>query len=119
MRGHTRVIPRDLFNESKLLKGLGQLALKIHDNGAFGLTMHLFDEEDNGFLIYQDPGDGSLLVANLVVLDRDKEPVRFRSTYNSKEPYPLYMVVSGTEEEITVFNDDGSFTEEFTERMKQ
>ncbi len=119
MRGHIRVIPRDLFNESKLLKCLGQLSLKIHEKGAFDMTMHLFDEEDKGFLIYQDPGDGSLMVPNLVVLNRDKKPIVFKSTYNSKEPYPLFMVDPESEEEITVFNEDGSFTDEFTERMSR
>ena len=52
---YRRVLPRDLFNEAKLLKCLGQLALIIHDGQdsagqtVQGLLFMHVDEMDLGF----------------------------------------------------------------------
>lgn len=64
---YLRVIPRDLFNEGKLLTELGFLSLAILDNKdgiANLLTMELVNEEE-GFVVAQSD-DGSLFVANLL-----------------------------------------------------
>jgi len=63
---YLRVIPRDLFNESKLLKCLGQVCLHIHDNRAGRLAMVESGAADGEqFEIDQNEFDGSLYVSNL------------------------------------------------------
>lgn len=115
---YPRVIPRDLFNEAKLLKCLGQLALLVHDGVDKGrravppsLRIELEDERD-GFVIdqYQDSGD--LHCVNLAVSAGEHRFNVFTS-YNSKSPYPLMF---GDDEDMgDVFNDDGTLTDEFCE----
>lgn len=107
---YTRVIPRDLFNESKLLKCLGQLTLKIHDGKAPGLTV---EDEGDEFDVRQEPSDGTLYVANLK-FQLHGEEVDFRSRYNSKAAYPLDYHGPGSSDDPTqVFGDEGEFTPEF------
>jgi hypothetical protein len=106
---YTRVIPRDLFNEAKLLKCLGQLALLIRDGKAPEfLTV---DEPDgDGFVIEQNPGDGALYCANLTFRANGRQ-LPLYAAYNSKDPYPLLCDIDG--EETAVFYDDGTLTTEF------
>jgi hypothetical protein len=115
---YTRVIPRDLFNESKLLKCLGRLALLIHDGKDGGRLRLAHRRPDRGFLIDQDESDGGLYCRNLQLRLRGGLPIRLTSSYNAKGPYPLCFNyadrVYGS-----VFNDDGSFSPEFTELLKQ
>lgn len=90
-----RVIPRDLFNEGKLLTELGFLSLAILDNkdGIENILTIELTEEDYGFVIAQDETNGSLFVSNLRVQSvkyftvcefyiplncRDKNALRFR-----------------------------------------
>lgn len=110
---HPRVIPRDLFNEAKLLKGLGRLALMIHD----GLAGPLAAEHDGDpFVIEQDPSDGGLYVANLT-FRVGARALELKSVYNSKAPYPLVFAgLDGGEE--PVFDDGGFFTRAFTDWLR-
>jgi hypothetical protein len=103
---YTRVIPRDFFNESKLLKCMGQLALKILDREApYGLEI-----QDSGdrFLVEQDPSDGGLYVDNYRIIIHGKS-YRVKTTYNSKSPFPLILEDIDFSE-LYVFEKDGSFT---------
>jgi hypothetical protein len=63
-----RVIPRDLFNEGKLLTELGFLSLAIHDNkdGIANILEIELIEEEHGFIIVLDESEGSLSVINLL-----------------------------------------------------
>lgn len=106
---YRRVIPRDLFNESKLLKCLGQLSLLAHDQLLPGLEM---DNSGGPFVIDQRPEDGGLYVRSGVVCSVAKTPLTLYSHYNSKKPYPL-LCANNDWEEIWVFHDDGGVTEEF------
>jgi hypothetical protein len=115
---YSRVIPRDLFNEAKLLKCLGQLSLLAHDgrdaSGSripAGLSVHFLSEGDEPFHILQREADGGLVCSNIRVLAGGTE-FQFYSIYNSRSPYPL-VCVDGRGEEIEVFRDDGSLTSEF------
>ena len=114
-RGKTlykRVIPRDLFNESKLLKCLGQLALIIHDGVAIRWPLAIIhDEQEAGFSIEQDPSSGDLFCANLHLEFEDRE-ITVKSSLNSKEPFPL-IFESWDGSEGNVFAKDGTFSEEF------
>lgn len=114
--GYRRVLPRDLFNESKLLKCVGQLVLLLHDGKApDGLV---FDEETfqlehggTGFKIHQADHDGSLSISNMNFYLRGKR-LTFSTLYNSKEPYPFYLTTEDYED-VPVLEDDGTFTADF------
>lgn len=106
-----RVIPRDFFNESKLLKCLGQLALKVHDQQLPDNIIVNIEESGEPFAIQQDT-NGDLFIANYPITINGV-PVPFSASYNSKNPYPLFCEIDG--EIIEVFNDHGGFTNDFFE----
>jgi hypothetical protein len=107
---YARVLPRDLFNEAKLLKCLGRLTLLIHDaDGATPLRFEHVDEE-SGFIIEQDESSGDLFCRNLGFFVGDYELSLF-SKYNSKEAYPLYFME--VDDSGFIFDDDGEFSIEF------
>jgi hypothetical protein len=110
---YRRVIPRDLFNEAKLLKCLGQLALILLDYGdRYPLVL---EHDDEGFLIDQNPDDGNLFCTSLRLYHTSGQEIALSSEYNSKEPYPLcfeYDDLYGP-----VFTDDGKFDQEFLDAM--
>ena len=107
MCNYQRVIPRDLFNESKLLKGLGRLVLLIHD----GQCPLKFEHDGQAFVIAQNQDCGSLYCSNLAFWSPCGSLIHIQSIYNDKSPYTLTTIWN--DEEIQVFNDDGSFTDEF------
>jgi len=105
---YTRVLPRDLFNEAKLLKCIGRLCLLIHDHQT-PVPMSFADDGDP-FSIWQFQDDGGLFVRNLSIRVRDRNIV-FSSVYNSKANYPL-MARDGNDRYL-VFDEHGGFTEAF------
>lgn len=108
----TRVIPRDLFNEAKLLKSIGQLTLQIHD-GKCSLTFEFDNTTHQGFNIEQSDSDGRLEITNLSFYMPDGDtPIYFATQYNSKDAYPLWFTTQD-EQEGRVFNEDGSFSDDF------
>jgi hypothetical protein len=66
-KDYNRVIPRDLFNEAKLLKCLGQLCLLIDKGQCPGLSVVQPPCDNNAFRILQDQSDGSIYVSNRVL----------------------------------------------------
>lgn len=104
--GYFRVCPRDLFNESKLLKCLGLVSLCIHDGTIQGLTMN-HENEKEGFTIVQNDATGGIYVSNLHFFDNNGTPVEFYHPLNNKGPFPLIMEYKG--EEYWPFNDKGDF----------
>lgn len=126
--GYTRVVPRDLFNESKLLKCLGQLVLLIHDGMAPPkLSYEHVNHEGIGFVICQDYDSGDIWCAN-VRFNIGNRPLHVVNPLNSREPYPLVCQTVITEDEdgepleesewVDVFTDDGKLTAEFIERCE-
>jgi|SRR5580692_2783231 hypothetical protein len=104
---YLRVLPRDLFNEAKLLKCIGQLALSIHDGFPLkGMTM--YHEGDPFDITLLD--DGYLAVRNIDFAIGETQLV-FKSQYNSKANYPLYCEHDYCE--YLVFDEQGKFTQEF------
>ena len=102
---YVRVIPRDLFNESKLLKCLGQLQLYIHDNNRMGFKVE-FDGEP--FDICQNVHDGSIYVRNYqVYLNNDL--VTLYHPLNAKGPYP--MQADYHDQTYDLFNEKGEINE--------
>lgn len=110
MDTYQRVLPRDLFNEAKLLKCIGQVMLLAHDHNLpieFNLVPDL---GYNGFVIDQYESDGSLYVANHdFTINGDVYHICI--PLNSRDNYPLKISVGG--EEFDVFNENGEFTSEF------
>jgi hypothetical protein len=110
---YQRVIPRDLFNEAKLLKCLGQLSLLIHDGKAGALVMD-HDKPERGFVIDQDPSCGAIYCTNLRVSLKGRR-IRVKSSLNSRDAYPLVFEYDENKTEGEVFNNDGTLATEFTD----
>lgn len=115
---YQRVLPRDLFNEAKLLKCLGQLALLIHDNKVDGFPLIFHHYADTiGFDIDQNPDDGSLFCRN-IDLDVGETTIPLFTSYNAKGPYPLYFLNNQEGEIHKVLGDDGSIHPDFLNFLK-
>lgn len=103
---HHRVIPRDFFNEAKLLKCLGAFELAVQERRTNGLQITTnFDGEP--FEIMQNQGDGTLFCTNYCAF-LDGEEIELHTVYNSKDPYPLIGVYK--QETYYIFDDNGNFT---------
>lgn len=108
---YKRVLPRDYFNESKLLKCLGHLALQIHNgrDKAAGIDVEIYDNSGASFNI-QLSECGHLYEINHPV-KVGGENVIMMTPYNSKANYPL--ICEHGIENYDVFTTEGEFTEEF------
>ena len=109
MINYQRVLPRDLFNESKLLEQIGRVCLAIHD----GKLNKLKINHDGSAFDIQLSDEGSLYISNLEFLDSDDLPVTFSTTYNSRIKNPLLFFDRCSEEDLDVFEDSGEFTKYF------
>ena len=109
---YVRVIPRDLFNEANLLKCYGQLYLQLEFHNIPEVEL---DHNHCAFRVTQDPSDGAIYIANVLLRRRGAICSLFRPL-NSRESWPLY--VHHGEEEIAVFNQDGTFTAEMLAFLK-
>lgn len=109
---YRRVIPRDLFNEAKLLKCLGKVALLIHDRYSKHLQLIHDDSEFAGFEIGQSRESGDLYCANLTLVSNGLEIPLF-SHYNSREDWPLLCYDPETGDTLDVFDSNGNFSPEF------
>lgn len=111
-----RIIPRDLFNESKLLKCLGQLSLIIHDGVGVPAALTLnHTAEEEGFYINQDQSSGALYCANLELSYFERE-IGLSIPYNSKDAYPLSYSIDN--EAGRVLTDDGKLSSDFMGTLK-
>ncbi len=106
-----RVIPRDLFNEAKLLKCLGALWI---ENERLGILK--FSETGARFEIEQDNSDGSLYLSNYSAW-LNGEPLHLSTPLNCKLAYPLLL--TRKDKAIFVFDDNGKLSTEFIEEISQ
>lgn len=114
---YRREIPRDLFNEASLLKCFGQLYLNLEK---LGLEDALTFVDHNAPFEARQNVDGAITLENVRLFVRG-EDIELWRPLNSRQPYPLYLYPKGYEgdaEEIEVFNDDGSFTDEMKAFLK-
>lgn len=103
---YTRVIPRDLFNEAKLLKCLGMVCLAIHDRTIKGLE---FEDTGEAFeIVLHD--EGALEAIN-IRFTINGERVKLVSPYNSRANYPLEFVFKNSY--YAVFEENGEMAQEF------
>lgn len=113
--GYNRVLPRDLFNEAKLLKCLGQLCLLIHEGKCSLKVIHDIKYWE-GFNIQQDPSDGGLFVTNLkFYTKRGDWEIGAAAVLNSQRPYSLVFTSNGAEHPM--FTDDGQLSPEYFEHL--
>lgn len=109
---YLRVIPRDLFNESKLLKCVGFIVLE-YENKMFPDNVEII-YDGKPFNIQQDC-DGNIEIVNLV-LRKDGDDVRLYHPLNNKNSYPLRAEFFAGEN-VRVFDNDGLFTKEFEDLL--
>lgn len=110
---YQRVMPRDLFNEAKLLKCIGRLVLLIHDNAApQGLSFeHIGDYFEIGL-----NDEGTLQIGN-IAFNYKNVAIQFKTQQNSKSNYPLFAEYHLTD--YLVFDDNGNFDTEFIELLNE
>lgn len=100
---YSRVLPRDAFNEAKLLKCVGKLTLMIEDGL---LPAWHYHHDGDAFNIVQNESDGSISVANITFW-RNKRQVHVVTPLNSKDAWPALMIDG--ENEYYLFSDAGEY----------
>lgn len=109
---YLRVVPRDLFNESNLLKCYGQMYLlsERHD----GLSVEGGDNA-TPFDVRQSDADGSTYLANVAVYARGKR-ITLSRPLNSRDAWPLWVEAVDDEDlddPFEAFTDEGKLSPEF------
>ena len=113
------VLPRDLFNEAKLLKCMGRLvALLIHE-GKLPLAIAHDAEQSHRFLIEQDRSSGDIFVSNMTVTRPDGSGLDFSSLLNSRRAYPLVCIDPESHTDVVVFDGLGKPTADFVEMVNE
>lgn len=109
---YRRVIPRDLFNESKLLKCLGRIYIESErqPEGKVTISHHSPEVSNAGFDVRQDASSGAIYVSNIVVTVNGKY-VHVYTGLNTRDAHPMYADLLDVT--VPVFDDEGAFTEEF------
>jgi hypothetical protein len=111
MTNYIRVIPRDLFNESKLLKCLGALYIESeHHEGLSVERAYHAEGSRDGFEIVQDQDSGAIYCRDVVVTYRGRV-LHCYTGLNARGPYPMYA--DHEDETVAVFTVDGRLSEEF------
>ncbi len=110
---YIRVIPRDLFNEANLLKCYGKIYINLEMLNLPGVEL---EHDGDPFDIRQDESSGAIYAANVHLMVRGS-PCTLMRPLNSREPWPLIMV-DERENEISVFDDEGNFSPEMLEFLR-
>jgi len=114
---YQRVIPRDFFNEAKLLKSLGRLSLSILDN-LEDVGQYLEEELEGVSFDIEQTIDGDIYVDNhSVYISATQEKIELFSFLNSRLDYPLYFLNDYGDAEM-VFKKSGKFTKEFLKYIR-
>ena len=108
---YERVIPRDLFNESSLLKCYGRLYIVLEGYRNVGFEMNSVSSFD----VIQRQDDGALYVENLPFTIGEHE-YRLARPLNSRAPWPLYAerIDDLDFDPVCVFTDSGEMTLEMS-----
>ena len=107
---YERVIPRDLFNEAKLLMCLGKMSLLIH-NQLCPMKVQLLPER---FIIRKDDSDGSIFCTNPLFFFLNGQECNLSCPLNSRESFPL-VFYDDEHGVVGVFDDKGNISAEFGE----
>ena len=110
------VIPRDLFNHGNMLKCYGKIYINL-ENMVSNYSLN-YDETGNCFDVsYTDDGETYLTDVTLSHNDTGETIFLYRPL-NSRGEWPMYAMDSD-DEIIPVFNDDGTFSEEFVKLLQK
>jgi hypothetical protein len=109
---YTRVIPRDFYNESKLLKCMGHLDVMAKSSKCPSGIEIIIEENGEPFNIHKDESSGNIYISNYMCYVNQKL-VRFETNLNSKSNYPLSCMFEYTP--YMVFDEQGDFDSEFIE----
>lgn len=112
---YVRVIPRDLFNESSLLKCYGRLYICLENTPGHSAELREEFAPGDAFKVRQSPDDGSIYLANVSLYVRGRK-VHLSRPLNSRDAWPMWAVIEtddGEEDEIEVFTEEGEFSPEF------
>ena len=112
---YIRVIPRDLFNESSLLKCYGRLYICLENTPGHRAELREEFAPGDAFKVRQSNDDGSISLANVGLYVRG-ERVPLSRPLNSRDAWPLWAIIQdaeGDEEEIEVFTGEGDLSPEF------
>lgn len=112
---YLRVMPRDLFNESNLLKCWGFLVLECMD----GIYPELsYDDISGRFIVERDDTVYGFYLSN-VSLYINGVPFRPFVPVNSRDKNPFYIESEETEwESLRIIDDNGKLTAEFKNFVK-
>ena len=114
------VLPRDAFNQAKLLKGIGMLTLYMHDC-KFGLDELMTYEHDpvieDQFVVCLDDSEGGFYLDNVRFFDTNNEDIYFFHPCNCQLNHTLCFRYKGESE--NVFNEDGSINSVFLKLLKE
>lgn len=116
MSDYRRVIPRDLFNESALLRDLGKLWILLDETS--GHNAQFVQEDVDMFDISQDPASGNIRVKNLE-FTINGELYLLERPLNSREPHPLMIMRMGDPDYdlLDVFTDEGRLSDEMKDLL--
>lgn len=112
MTNYERVLPRDLFNESALLKAHGRLWILLGENRGHNAR---FEEETVPFFdIMQDQASGAIGICNLT-FTVDGVTRLLQRPLNSRDSWSLWVEGGNDDpdfESVQVFDEDGNLTDE-------
>lgn len=109
---YTRVIPRDFFNEGKLMTCMGNLYIQAESSTRPDGINIVIEENGEPFIIEKDSSSGDIYVSNYKTYVNGNL-VRFATNLNSRSKYPLNCTYDNAE--YTVFTNTGEFDQEFIE----
>ena len=112
---HQRVIPRDFFNESKLLKCLGNFVI-LSQHLSPKLVKYLEVEENGEPFDIRLTESGELYCSNYT-FTFNQEPLFLFTMYNNKSLYPLSVRINNSDTDV--FGEDKSFTDEFISLLEK
>lgn len=98
---YKRVLPRDAFNEAKLLKCIGKITLLIEDGLLPDFQYHY---DGDFFNIIQDESDGSISVGNISFWYKGQS-ITLKTGLNDKTNWPLLMALG--DDEYYIFEENG------------
>lgn len=109
MTDYNRVLPRDAFNESLLLKCIARITLLIEDGELKNFT-YLYN--GRSFDIQQDNSDGALYVHNFRLHYKGLHLMHY-SPLNNKSRYPMHVIYNF--EDYKLFDESGNINKIFKE----
>lgn len=116
MEYYQRVIPRDLFNEAKLLNCLGKLVIAWEESEIAAIPHVSIAHEGQFFVVIQRQADGGLQCTTVEFFVGDLS-LDLYVPYNSKERFPLRLDVEDADT-IEVLDDEGKPTREFIQFLR-